>query len=187
MASDNSAPKVRLLATIGLLAIFLLVGMKLVLDSYWSMTTEAYAKEMLTPNSQIDDLRAKQRKDLEGSPIPINVAMKELGSKGREGASANITPQQSEDLDPMRGWIKMKKEVTAPAPTNAVPVPAVLGDGGTPLATDAGAAMTGDAAAAPAATDAGVHPHAAADAGARPAPPPPHVPAPPPPAADGGA
>ena len=192
MASDNSAPKVRLLATIGLLSIFLLVGMKLVPDSYWSMTTEAYEKEMLTPNSQIDDLRAKQRKDLEGSSIPITVAMKELASKGREGASANITPQQSEDLDPMRGWAKLKKEVTAPAPTNVVPGPVVLGDGGAPLATDAGPAMMGDAAAAPASTDGGAPVHAAVDAGARPAPPPPppHVPAPPPPAppaADGGA
>jgi hypothetical protein len=89
----------------------------------------------------------------------------------------------------MRGWAKLKKEVTAPAATNVVPVPVVLGDGGAPLATDAGPAMIGDAAASPATTDAGAPPHAAVDAGARPAPPPPppHVVPAPVPDADGGA
>lgn len=181
--ADSSAPKVRLLATIGLLAVFLLVGMKFALDSYWSITTEGYAKELLTPNTELDELRAKQEKDLNESPIPINAAMKQLASKGREGASANITPQQSEDLDPMRGWASLKKDVAAPAPTNVVP--AELGDGGALSATDGG--TEGDASAVPAMTDAGA-PHVATDAGAPhapPPPPPPHVPAPAP-DVDGG-
>lgn len=182
MASDNSAPKVRLLATIGLLAIFVLAGTKFALDSYWSYSTEGYAKEILTPNTQVDDLRVKQKKDLEGSPIPINMAMKDLASKGREGASADVTPQQSEDLDPMRGWIKLKKDVVAPAPTAVAPALVVLGDGGAMLASDAGAMLASDAGAAKmdaaAPTDAGVR-HVA------PPPPPPHAP-PPAPVADGG-
>ena len=186
MASDNSAPKVRLLATIGLLAVFLLFGTKFVLDSYWSYSTEGYAKEILSPNTQIDDLRTKQRKDLESSPIPISMAMKDLASKGREGASAGIAPQQSEDLDPMRGWAKLKKDVTAITPTNVVPTPVVLGDGGTALASDAGVEMTGDAAVVPVATDAGAPHPVAADAGPHvaPPPPPPHAPPPPPPVQD---
>lgn len=177
--ADSSAPKVRLLFTIGLLAVFMLVGMKFALDSYWSMTTEAYAKELLTPNTELDELRAKHEKDLNESPIPINVAMKQLASKGREGASGNITPQQSEDLDPMRGWASLKKDVATPAPTSAVE----LGDGGALSATDAGS--EGDASAVPVMTDAGA-PHVATDAGAHHAPaPPPHVPAPAP-DVDGG-
>ena len=154
---ETKNPKTRLLFTILILAVFTFIGIKFGLDSYWSIQKNAYAEEILPPNAEINDLRAKQKKDLESSPTPINAAMQQLATRGRN-TDPNITPQPSNDLDPLRGWSKLKKDIPEPPPPPP-PVPTAVaptGDGGAPLATDGGAApLAADAGPAPAATDAG--------------------------------
>lgn len=147
---ETKNPKTRLLFTLLILAVFAFVGIKFALDSYWSMTTEAFADEIRPPPTELNDLRAKQKKDLESSPTPIAVAMQDMANKGR-GSSELITPQQSADLDPLRGWSKTKKEVAEPPPPPP-PVPTEVvpaGDGGVAPATADGGRVV------PAATDAG--------------------------------
>lgn len=136
---ETKNPRTRLLFTLLVLAVCAFVGVKFLLDSYWSMTTEAYASEVLPPPTQLNDLRAKQKADLESGPTPINVAMQDIATKGR-GSSPAITPQQSSDLDPLRGWSKTKKDIPDPPPPPPPPVPEVLGDAGAiPAAIDGGA------------------------------------------------
>jgi hypothetical protein len=163
---ETKNPKTRLLFTLLILAVFAFVGVKFALDSYWSFTTEAIADEIRPPTTELNDLRAKQKKDLESSPTPINVAMQDLSTKGR-GSSELITPKASDDLDPLRGWSKTKKDIPQPpppVPTNVAP----MGDGGVaPTTADGGVAPTAaDGGAAPTAADAGNVVPAATDAGA---------------------
>lgn len=144
---ETKNPRTRLLFTLLILAVFAFVGVKFVLDSYWSMTTEAYASEVLPPPTQLTELRTKQKADLESGPTPINVATQDIATKGR-GSSPVITPQQSSDLDPLRGWSKTKKDIPDPPPPPPPPAPEMmLGDGGAPAATDGGAHPKADAAA----------------------------------------
>ncbi|CAN5474259.1 hypothetical protein BH09MYX1_BH09MYX1_49150 [soil metagenome] len=144
---ETKNPKTRILFTLLILAVFTFVGIKFALDSYWTMTTEAYAAEILPPNTQLSDLRAKQKKDLESSPTPINVAMQDIANKGR-GSSEAITPQQSTDLDPLRGWSKMKKDIPdpVPPPPPVVDQDIVSADGGVVRTADGGTADGGTAA-----------------------------------------
>lgn len=141
---ETKNPKTRLLFTLLILSVCAFVGVKFLLDSYWSMTTEAYASEVLPAPTQLTDLRAKQKADLESSPTPINVAMQDMATKGR-GSSPAITPQQSNDLDALRGWSKTKKDIPEPPPPPPPAPEMVLGDGGaTPAAADAGTAPKPD-------------------------------------------
>lgn len=146
---ETKNPRTRLLFTLLILAVFAFVGVKFVLDSYWSMTTEAYASEVLPAPTQLTDLRTKQKADLESGPTPINVAMQDIATKGR-GSSPAITPQQSADLDPLRGWAKTKKDIPDPPPPPPPVLDVVVGDAGaTPAATDGGAPKADAAAQAP--------------------------------------
>src|SRR5258708_6223189 len=110
MASDDSKPKVRMLLTIGIVSVFLLLGIKFVLDSYYLDMTEHYEHAMLPKTGELDQARAEQRSTIEKSDIPISIAMQTLSQKGRDNAGAVITPQPSDDVDPLKGWNKLKHE-----------------------------------------------------------------------------
>ncbi len=142
MASDDSRPKIRMLLTIGIVAVFILVGIKFVLDSYYLDMTEGYEKQLLPKTELLDKTRAEQRATIDNGQngaIPVSVAMQTLAAKGRDNASVAITPQPSDDIEPLKGWAKLKRDVHLPPQiTTAAPPPPP------PMMMDAGAMATGD-------------------------------------------
>ena len=120
MASDDSRPKVRMLFTIGVVAVFLLLGIKFVLDSYYFDMTETYEHTLIPPTTLRDETKKEQLDAIDkgqSGTIPVSVAMQMLESPGRDNASPVITPEPSEDLDPLKGWAKLKHEVHLPPQT----------------------------------------------------------------------
>jgi hypothetical protein len=138
-----------MLLTIGIVSVFLLLGIKFVLDSYYLDMTEGYEKTLLPKTELLDKTRMEQRAAIDngqGGAIPVSVAMQTLASKGRDNASTAITPQPSDDMDPLKGWSKLPHDVHVPPQimtiTAAPPRPMTM-DGGvmTTMMTDAGAPM----------------------------------------------
>lgn len=144
MASDDSRPKIRMLLTIGIVAVLLLVGIKFVLDSYYLDMTEGYEKTLLPKPELLDRTRAEQRAAIDNGQegaIPVSLAMQTLAAKGRDNASTAITPQPSDDVDPLKGWSKLPHEVHLPPQVmtvTAAPPPLMM-------MMDAGATATMDA------------------------------------------
>ena len=158
MASDDTRPKVRMLFTIGVVAVFLLLGVKFMLDSYYLDMTETYEHTLIPKTTLRDETKQKQLAAIEkpkAGYTAINVAMQTLASKGRDNASDVIKPEVSDDVDPLKGWAQLKHDVELPPQQKP------------------GAAEEADAGAVPAAAtgDAGAHAAPARDGGApRPAP-----------------
>ncbi len=98
--------------------------------------------------------------------------MQQLAQKGRDNAGDVISPKPSDDVDPLKGWAKLKREVHLPPQTSATPEQPpppqnmLGGDAGvqTTTAGDAGAPAPGAAkdggATAPAGKDGGAAPRA---------------------------
>jgi hypothetical protein len=131
-----------MLLTIGVVAVSLLVATKFVLDSYYLDMTEAYEHSMLPKTEQLDQTRADQTAAIEKGEhgnIPVSVAMQTLAQKGRDNASPLITPQPSDDIDAMKGWVKLKREVHLPPQVTTTTVPPME-----PMAADAGVATSKD-------------------------------------------
>ena len=153
MASDDTRPKVRMLFTIGVVSVFLLLGIKFVLDSYYLDMTETYEHGLIPPTTLRDQTKTEQLDAIEkgqNGAIPVDVAMQMLEQKGRE-SDPDIRPEQSDDIDALKGWAKLKHAVKLP-PQQA----AEAADAGAPApATNA---------------DAGAVPTTTGDAGARPQP-----------------
>jgi hypothetical protein len=150
MASDDSRPKVRMLLTIGVVAVSLLIGTKFILDSYYLDMIETYEHALLPKNEQIDQIRANEHAAIEkgeNGNIPVSVAMQSLAQKGRDNAGDLISPKPSDDVDALKGWAKLKREVHLPpqVTTTAPPIepmpPQVMGmDAGVKNVKDGGAA-----------------------------------------------
>lgn len=164
MASDDSRPKVRMLLTIGVVAVSLLVGTKFILDSYYVDMVENYEHGMLPKTEQLDQIRADQRGAIdkgENGNIPVSVAMQGLAQKGRDNAGDLISPKPSDDVDALKGWSKLKRDVHLPPQiTTTAPPPDPMQMG------DAGANATSKDGGAPGAGKDGGAPGAGKDGGA---------------------
>ena len=128
MASDDSRPKVRMLLTIGIVSLFLLLGIKFLLDSYYYDMTETYEHSMIPPAEMLAQTRAEQHSaidDGKNDTIPVSIAMQTLASKGRDNASPAIIPQPSDDIDALKGWTQTKHDVHLPPQilTTTAPTP----------------------------------------------------------------
>lgn len=175
MASDQTPPQNRLIVTIGLLAVFTLIAVKFIIGSYYIDMTEGTAraqsevdeKSEYSRSAQLRALRAEQNKALAQSPVPIDVAMKNLATSGRDNAPPVISPQQSDDTSALVGWGKAPHDAKPFTPPPPPIVNFASGDGGV---MDGG--MLADGGHAATAADAG-HVAAITDAGPRTAPPPP--------------
>ncbi len=152
---ENTQPKTRMLFTIGLLAIFLLVAVKFILGSYYLDMTESYEHTLLPDTTQRDRTRAEEEKHLTQSPVPIDVAMQQLASKGR-GYDEAVEPRPSDDIAPLEGWVQRKHHVHLPPQIMPDGGAEEMGDGGE-LMTDGGT-MAADAGAMPEMADAGAAP-----------------------------
>lgn len=164
MASDDTRPKVRMLLTIGVVAVFLLLGMKFVLDSYYLDMVETYEHGLLPKPELRDKTKQEQLGDIDkgqNGAIPVSVAMQTLAQKGRDNASPDITAEQSDDVDPLKGWTKLKRELHLPPQMGSAaappPPPEMAADAGAPTMMTPGDA--GAHAMAPPAGDGGVRVH----------------------------
>lgn len=122
--ADQSPTSNKLIVTVGLLAVFTLVSLKFIIGSYYISMTEAELHESISPPEQLMQLQADQNKALQQAPVPIDVAMKNLATSGRDNAPPVITPQQSGDLSPLQGWSKLPRDAKpfAPPPPPTMPV-----------------------------------------------------------------
>src|SRR5438552_18993794 len=103
MASDDTPPKNRLIATMALVSLCTLVALKFILTSYFNEMVEADKLTKISKPEELYAIRAEQQKNLTTSPIPIDQAMKDL-EKGRPDI---VEPKQSEDTGPLIGWAKL--------------------------------------------------------------------------------
>lgn len=148
MATDDSPPKNRLIATLALVSLCTLVVLKFILTSYFNEMVEADKREKLTKPEELIAIRAEQNKNLKSSPIPIDQAMQDI-EKGRPDL---VVPHQSDDTGPLLGWAKLPKALPPkpapePPPVMMAPTDAGAGDGGKNDNKDGGARRAPPAAA----------------------------------------
>ena len=99
MATDNSPPKIRVILTIAFSSVVILGALNFVFRSYFQMMTEEAEHQHLRPAEALIKLREGEQKNLTTGALPIDKAIAELASKGRESEGLkDIAPQQSTDL-----------------------------------------------------------------------------------------
>jgi hypothetical protein len=144
MATDNSPPRIRIILTVAFSSLVILVTLNYVFRSYFIMMTEEVEHEHLWKPVELIKLHEGEEKNLTSGALPIQRAMQELAQHGREGSAglkqyADITPEPSNDLGAMVGWIRSPNQAVIDA-INA----SAANDGGAPdqaaVTTDGGAA-----------------------------------------------
>ncbi|AKF06456.1 hypothetical protein [Sandaracinus amylolyticus] len=184
---DDTPPRNRVIFTYTVLAVITLIGLKYVFDSYMDVSRRDRRRENIEESrttAELAEYRESQREALRGGAMPVDRAIDELGRRGR-GAFPLIRPAASQDLDPLRGWQQLPRELPAALAPAAAPTPeatpveavpaegepgTVPADGATP--TEGAAPAEGAAAAegaAPAEGAAAPAPAPAAEAAAAPA------------------
>ncbi len=152
MAHESSNPKVKVMIIAAILSGVGLMAFDAVFRSYYTamMEDEESEKVLTVAPKQLLELRAAEKQRLTSAALPIDRAMKELSTRGREDpglkdvSKIDISPQPSNDQGALTGWGMLAKAVPAPAPAPSDHAdggaPTVhAGDGGAALATDAGA------------------------------------------------
>jgi hypothetical protein len=127
-----------MLLTIGVVSVSLLIGTKFILDSYYLDMTEGFEHNLLPKTEQLDQTRMEQRAAIdkgENGNIPVSVAMQNLAQKGRDNAGDLISPKPSDDIDALKGWSRLKREVHLPPQVTTIAPPVDT----TPMVMDAGA------------------------------------------------
>jgi cytoskeletal protein RodZ len=157
MATDQTPPRNRLIATITLVTLCVLVALKFILTSYYTQMTEAEQRSRIKSFDEIAQLRAEHEKQLRESPVSIDVAMQTLASRGRDGSEL-IAPQQSDDTAVLTGWAKAPKPLPPKPELPPPPAATAEADGGAPLSADGSAGEFPVDGAAPTSTDAGTAP-----------------------------
>jgi hypothetical protein len=164
MATDNTPPRIKLIATIALIVVITLVSLEFVFKSYYGFMTDEAQREKLAPTTAKDEQQVAEQASFAGGKMPIDQAMAQL----KASRAAIIEPTASDDLAALTGWSKLPKALPAGTPTPAVAPATNAGDAGAPGAPGAPLAA-GDAGAAPlTAGDSGAP--TAGDAGAAPSP-----------------
>ena len=101
MAIDKSEPRVGLIFRIGLLVVGLLIAIRALLNSYFveiASAEESRKFGQIVPQPLLN-LRADEEQRLTGGPMPIDQAMQAMVARGRMGASPDIMPSASRDLE----------------------------------------------------------------------------------------
>jgi hypothetical protein len=111
MATENSPPQIRIILTVAFSSVVILAALNYVFHSYFLMMTEEVEHDHLAKPEELIKLREGEQRNLTTTPLPISQAMQELASRGRTNyaafvAQADITPQPSNDLGPLVGWVR---------------------------------------------------------------------------------
>lgn len=160
MATDNTPPRLRLIATIATIVVITLIGLNFVFESYYGFMTDEARREKIAPTTARSAEVAAEQAAFAGAKMPLEQAAAQL----KASRSELIEPKPSDDLGAMTGWSKLPKQAPAAAHGAA---PAHGAETHTAEATDGGAALTTDGGATPTTTDAGATP-TTTDAGAKP-------------------
>jgi hypothetical protein len=125
---DDSPPRNGIIFFYTVLTVFMLVGVKFLLDSYFAnmMGAEVHEKVLSRGMAEVAAVRAKEADQLKGGSLPIDQAIRLIGQRGR-GASALIAPQSGAGAAEISGWSQLKRAgaQAAPAPaTNEAAAPA---------------------------------------------------------------
>jgi hypothetical protein len=138
MAMDNTPPRTRLIALYTAVAVGTLVMLKPAFDAYYDWTLRRATTTRLESThdlNQVEEAKASWAEALSDEQgMPIERAFAELDRQGRLAFPA-IRPQPAAamDLDPLRGWSQLPREVTAPQPApEVVPTEAVPAEGELP-------------------------------------------------------
>jgi hypothetical protein len=149
MAQETSNPKGIVIVAVVLSAVGIVLFQQLVASYYdATLSAEQYDKLLGLPAAQLDELHKGEAQRLTTASLPIDRAVKELSTRGREDPSlkdvskTDITPQPSNDSAAITGWALLATTAapaTATDPT-APATTAAAADAGAPAAiTDAGA------------------------------------------------
>jgi hypothetical protein len=144
MATDKAEPRVGLIFQVGILAIVTLLAARAFLQAYFDRAERAEIARKLVPSESLSGLRAEEKRDLSGGPVPIDHAMQMLAAKGRMGASPDIMPSASKDTAPLQGWTRLPSAIPAAfglAPAEPpTPAPATSASGAPPASAAPSAA-----------------------------------------------
>ena len=121
---DDSPPRNGVIFFYSVLTVFLLIGVKFLLDSYFvkTMDSEIHEKVLTRGLEQVANMRASEKETLERSGI--SSAIKTIAQRGRT-ASAVIAPAVAKGDQPeVQGWTQLQRkiaELPAAAPVEAAP------------------------------------------------------------------
>jgi len=127
---DDSPPRNGIIFFYTLLTVFMLIGVKFLLDSYFAsmMNAEIYEKVLSRGMAEVKAVRTKEAETLQKGSLPIDEAMRLIGQRGR-GASPVIAPQSGQGAAEIAGWSQLKRDVPeaaapkAPAAAPEAPAP----------------------------------------------------------------
>jgi hypothetical protein len=122
---DDSPPRNGVIFFYTVLTVFVLIGVKFLLDSYFvrTMEGEVHDKVLTRGLEEVATMRSKEKETLQRNGI--DGAMKTLAQRGRT-ASPLIVPQSGQGKAEVPGWSQLPRaaaEATA-VPTSAQPAPA---------------------------------------------------------------
>jgi hypothetical protein len=137
---DDSPPRNGIIFFYSVLTVFVLVGVKLLLDSYFvrTMETEVHDKVLTRGLDKVAALRAQEKQTLERTGI--DSAIKTLAQRGRT-ASPLIVPQSGQNKPAVSGWSQLPhaQAAAAPAPAAAPAAPQPVDPINTPAQPGEGA------------------------------------------------
>jgi hypothetical protein len=122
---DDSPPRNGIIFFYTVLTVFMLIGVKFLLDSYFAsmMNAELHEKVYSRGMAEVVAVRAKEAETLSKGSMPIDQAMKLLGQRGR-AASPAIAPTSGQGVAEIGGWSQLKRDVgEAPKPAAEAPAP----------------------------------------------------------------
>jgi hypothetical protein len=124
---DDSPPRNGTIFFYTVLTVFLLILVKILLDSYFAkmMDSEVHDKVLTRGMEEVQAMRATEKEQLEQGSMSIEAAMKQVAQRGRTGIP-EVMPKKGEGLAPIEGWREMKRTV-APGPTTLPTLPSAPG------------------------------------------------------------
>ena len=132
---DDSPPRNGVIFFYTVLTVFVLIGVKFLLDSYFAKTMdgEIHDKVLTRGMEEVEALKANERAELEKS---IQQAKNQYAASGRSGL---IAPSSGREKPEVQGWTQLGRKVEAGP---AQPAPATPSDTPVPGAAPEGAAPT---------------------------------------------
>ena len=133
---DDSPPRNGVIFFYTVLTVFVLIGVKFLLDSYFAKTmdSEVHDKVLTRGMEEVAAMRATERAELDRT---IQQAKSQYASAGRAGL---IASGSGRDKPEVQGWTQLGRKVEEAVP--AQPAPSTPSDTPVPGATPEGAAPT---------------------------------------------
>ena len=119
---DDSPPRNGVIFFYAVLTVFVLIGVKFLLDSYFAKTMDAevHDKVLTRGMEEVTALKAKEKETLERDGM--SAAMRAVAQRGRN-AFPQIAPVQGKQAPEVQGWTQLGRKVeVAPMVANETTV-----------------------------------------------------------------